>query len=250
MKVPDGFSEAEVIQVIQAVADALAPNPKYAISGFDQDDLRSEIFVASLELLNRQVFDPSRGTLAAFLYRNAANRLKNKKRDLCWRHDCPCPACHEGKFCNGESVCSTYSKWLERNTRKANLAAGLPLDKIDDEKELSLRRPSTVETEAETAEILRLIDERLPVELRSSWLKMRESIYLPRFKRQKVEEALLDILDDAGLPLPTFLNPQSEADQPTDAKEADEASPLCTESVEAAKVEEAGVASRWRDWPS
>jgi hypothetical protein len=60
---------------------------------------------------------------------------------------------------------------------------------------------SPVETAAEASELERLIDERLPLELRADYLRLKAGSLVVAPRRRQVPEAILDIMDDAGLPL-------------------------------------------------
>ena len=56
-----------------------------------------------------------------------------------------------------------------------------------------------VEHDAETAEILRLLDSRLDIEDRRALLMMREGVQVPKRIRREVEQAVMAILEEVGL---------------------------------------------------
>lgn len=195
MRVPRNMTEADVVSTIDKVASTLAHKFKFGYYGVE--DIKQEGVVFALQALEK--YDEIR-PLENFLYSHIRNRLMNLKRDKLRRSDSPCSLCHnsiEGATAHPNGgFCTKYAAWRRRNLSKQNIMTPKDISNISDEKELNTRIESSVVNNAETAEILELIDRRLPVELRSTYLQMRDSVSVPKTRRLEVERAILDILND------------------------------------------------------
>jgi len=66
------------------------------------------------------------------------------------------------------------------------------------EAERSLRVPDRL-AEVESKELDDLIDEELPVDLRADYLRMRSGLRVEKLRRRRVERAVLEILQGAGV---------------------------------------------------
>ena len=75
---------------------------------------------------------------------------------------------------------------------KKNLAAPISLDAIAD----SATHRSELLAKLEYREIVRLIDKYLPVEFRADYLRMREGITVPKPRKDRIEEAILELMED------------------------------------------------------
>ena len=159
------------------------------------------IAVYALDALSR--FCPEAGSLDGFLFRHVRNRLINAKRDLFRRADAPCKVCHnavvDGAPGHQDGECEVYRKWRERNDAKARLSRPLDLSSISDEQEPRMMSSSPVENEAEISELLQVIDERLPLEFRADYLRMRSGVKVSKQRRDVIEQAVLSILSGVGI---------------------------------------------------
>jgi DNA-directed RNA polymerase specialized sigma24 family protein len=192
-------SQAEVLEAIEAVSRALSR--LFPFGPYTADDLSQEIAVWCLEALGR--YDPQPGPdgrptrpLANYFYRHAKNRLCNLFRDKYRRNDPPCLVCHHAVGRRtahpGGEFCKRYLAWAARNEAKASLmraANGQALTEEAGEADAS--------EQAETAELRALVDEKLAVELRGDYLRMRAGEKLPKGRRREVEEAVRHILGAA-----------------------------------------------------
>jgi DNA-directed RNA polymerase specialized sigma24 family protein len=203
MFIPDGFTEAQVTETIRTVCKTLGPN--FAFGYFSADDIEGEAAIFCIEALDR--YEPNGwnpdGTpvrpLENFLYTHARNRLINLKRDKYHRTDPPCKVCSSnGRHADGEQ-CKKFKDWYKRNQAKQHLVRPLPIDGIADEKERNTRAESTVEDDTANLEILSIIDEKLPIDLRSTYLQMRAGESVPKSRRKQVEKAVADIMKKAGV---------------------------------------------------
>ncbi len=198
MVIPPGHTEATVLEAIERAVGVLAPS--FTFGYFDVDDIRQQGRVFAIEILEKETYDPSR-KLENYLYTHIHNRLCNFKRDNFRRNDPPCPPCHRGEWCEEGGPCSKYSAWKKRNAAKSNLMRPLDIEHVHDEHEPGTRTPSTVEDDVQLQELLRMIDQDLPVELRQSYLQMRAGVSVPKARRLQVEKAVSEILKgEVGCP--------------------------------------------------
>lgn len=162
MKKPKNMTEQEVLQKITHVVDRIAP--KYTFNGYDVDDIKQEAFLICMDALDR--YDQKR-PLENFLAVNLSNRLKNFVRD------------------------NYFTKKDEDKKKALNPAHlayedALPSDEID--------------TDAifDASEMQRVIDQRLPKDLRADYLKIISDVYVPKKRKEYILEILRSILEENG----------------------------------------------------
>lgn len=188
-EVPPGKTEDQVLEAIENAVRLLAPS--FVFGYFSLEDIQQEARMMGLEAMER--YDNVR-PLENFLYRHIFNRLINFQRDNWKRNESPCDECHGGVFCSGSDgtqPCKKYRAWLRRNSDKASLMRPLDLDHAPGE---GARQEGTVEEDVVREELLRRIDEELPVELRGYYLKMKAGVSVPKSRREQVEGAIREIL--------------------------------------------------------
>ncbi len=181
-------SEEQLLAAIDNAARILAK--RYACAYLTRDDIRAEIAVMTLEALPR--FDPAKGKLDNFVYSNAVNRCLNLVRSVVRRtEDPPCRACWRDQPHAATPACERFRIWNTRNERKACLAASKTYE--DGQIDRPGREPDVAETVAEN-DLMRLIDERLDIDLRADYLLMLSGKRLTRARREAVQDAVRDIL--------------------------------------------------------
>lgn len=183
--IPEGSTEDEVLAAIEKAVTILAPS--FVFGYYDLEDIKQQARLFGLQALDR--FDTSR-PLANFVYTHIRNRLINLRRDKLRRNDPPCLSCHTGAPCNSGSYCRRYSLWLNRNNAKASLARPLDIDNVSDERERRTQVAPSAEVDAEINELVALINEHLPVELREDYLRMKDGIAIPRARRAEILDAI------------------------------------------------------------
>lgn len=192
MKVPAGYTEAEVLASIEKIVNSLAPS--FTFGYFDVEDIKQEGRFEALKVLEEEKFDETR-KLDNFLYTHIRNRYINLRRNKFKRSDPPCIKCHEGRPCGEDNdFCQAYAEWFKRNSAKANIARPLDIDHISDENEKHTREESEVHEQVEVEELKRIIDERLPVEYRAIYLQMQSGVVVPKVKRLQVEKLVREIV--------------------------------------------------------
>lgn len=209
MRVPEGFTEGEVLAAIENAVKVLAPSFTFGI--YDLEDVQQEARMEGCRVLER--YDPRRDAsgrptrpLENFVYTCIRNRLIRLKRDKLRRTDPPCLLCHHGQGGRSQhpdgQFCKGYLEWRKRNDSKSGLMRPMSLNSrrrgpeedwdaagavVDD-----AARP--VEDTAEASELRRRIDELMPVELRGAYLKMLAGKPVAKSRRLQVEEVVRDAL--------------------------------------------------------
>jgi DNA-directed RNA polymerase specialized sigma24 family protein len=199
MKMPSNMTEKEVVDVIAKVSSSLAKKFKFGYFGID--DMRQQATLFALQGMEK--YDENR-PLENFLYRHVKNRLINFKRDKLRRSDAPCLDCHNAidghtKHPDG-AYCDKYISWQRRNTSKQNIMNAVDITNINDENESRTRIESSVVEDVANAELLKLIGQKLPLELRATYLQMQaDATKVPINKRREVQRVILQILEEADV---------------------------------------------------
>ena len=195
MLLPSGVSQEQFLTATEKVVNILASS--FTFGYFERDDIKQQARLFAIEAMAR--YDPSR-PLDNFLYSHIRNRLINFRRDKFRRNDPPCLACHNSipgaTIHEDRQYCEKYSAWLKRNASKQNIMNPLDIFNISDEHEPNTRTESDVVDDIAERELLALIDMKLDVELRQVYLQMKSGESVPKAKRQQVEKAILEILQD------------------------------------------------------
>lgn len=177
-------TETEFLKVLQKLTAKFAISYKFGM--YDEEDIGQEIAHICLKALPE--FD-GKHSLYSFLLTRIEWRLNNLKRDEFYRATCPCILC-DGKESGdtGHSnrlYCNQFTEWKERNAMKANISApqSIPsnFDKFIDTKPLD---------DLCREELIDLIDEKLPMNLRATYLKMKSGIRVCGVERAKVLDFL------------------------------------------------------------
>jgi DNA-directed RNA polymerase specialized sigma24 family protein len=195
MKLPSNMTETQVVEIMQKVVNLLAPSFRFGC--YDVDDIKQEGMTFAIQAMDK--YDESR-PLENFLYSHIKNRLINLKRDRYKRNDSPCTSCHnaidgytehqDGKYCE------KYIAWYRRNSAKQNLMHTIDISTITQDRETKTKIADSAVYEVEVRELVELVDEFLPAELRASLLQMRAGQPVPKARRLEVERAVQDILKD------------------------------------------------------
>lgn len=184
-----GVEENVVLEEISRVAGIVAQQINFAY--YDVEDIKQEGIVLGLEALAKYDFTRP---LGGFLYIDIRNRILNLKRKVVTRTDPPCLSCHEsidGKTKHSDGrYCGKYKSWKHINSSKRGLAEPQELDTG------SLSCPVDMEGDIEIADFLKRIDTVLPIELRSTYLKMRAGESVDENKQRQVEDLVKELMND------------------------------------------------------
>lgn len=210
MKIPPGYTEQQILEIIENVVNSLARNFRFGYH--DIDDLKQEGRLFAVTAMNEDGYDPTR-PLANFLYRHVRNRMINFRRNNYTRYEPPCIKCpfYDPKNIKSKAKnkcsefmdrmeCERFSGWEKHNIVRKNL---MEPKSIQDESGEYYNFTTTGDfvEEIEFKEILSLIDEKLPVDLRSDYLKMRQrglGNKVSKNRQHKVRQAIMEIIKDYG----------------------------------------------------
>lgn len=189
MFISPGYTEAQVLASIEKAVTILSPG--FAFGHWDRDDVAQYGRLYVIQRLEK--FDPTR-PLDNWVFIMVRNSYINLRRDKLRRNDPPCKICHNSGSCQGKGYCKKYTDWLARNNAKANLMRPLDIEYISDEHEARTRTECHMESEVEMEEVYEKIDRELDVELRATYLQMRDGVTVPKSRRLLVMNAVREIL--------------------------------------------------------
>lgn len=162
-------TEQEIIETITRVSTQVGP--RFVFGYNSAEDLIQEGIREGLEALPR--WDRNR-PLENFMRIHIRNRLYNYKRNNYFRYE------------KNAGIIKS-EKWAERNRRRQNLMC--PLE-IKDE----ICMPDHTVNKVVYKELLDLIKERLPVDLRTDFLRMLDGVSISTVRRIKIQDVIKDIL--------------------------------------------------------
>ena len=177
----------EELSLIQSIAKKIAP--KYKFPGYDAEDIEQEAIIIAIKSL--QFYKSDRGSLTTFIWVHLSRRLKNLRRDKYYR---PLPSKCENPECSHATLCSICSQRLKRNNIKKNIAA--PSDVSNLGAEPSYSEQNILDDRIEADEIRRIIDDKLPLDMRADYLKMLDEVYVPKARRLLIEKKIIEILEE------------------------------------------------------
>lgn len=149
---------------------------KYFISGYQYDDLKNEFVILAMEILKK--YDDSKGKLENFLRVALNNAAQNfvKSRTVDKK---PC-GCEIGLFC-------------ERCRYREGKARVLLTKQYPENVELSAKHNSVRES---LNELLPLIDQKLPLSMRTDWRKILEGTHVVKSRKSEIFEEIREIVKE------------------------------------------------------
>lgn len=207
MNIPKGYTEEEVLDSIEIVVKGLAS--KFRFGYYSNEDMAQETRLECIKALDK--YDPTRNaSLRTFLWTHARNRLSNLKRNKHERQDKPCLNCplnaYDPDYLNSENQCTAYkdkgeckpyASWLQRNSSKKNIMSPIGIQQVRDENESNMRQENDMVDRLYSQAIVDLIDEKIPLNLRQYWIKMKNDIKLNKPEREKLLSAIRDIIGES-----------------------------------------------------
>ena len=205
MVIPSNMTEAQVLAIMDNVANRLASRFKFGYNSVE--DMKQEARMFCIEAMPR--YDGER-PLENFLYIHAHNRLYNLKRNKYMRLDKPCLDCPLSAYdphcakSNSQCTefedkedCELYAAWFKRTSSKHNLMYPKEISSIDDSQEKNMRIDGKpIEDVLDEEEVFRIIDKYLSIELRPYYIKMKNGSRVPKKMRELVNAAVLEIIND------------------------------------------------------
>lgn len=166
MNLPKNMTEEQFLGAFNSVVKKIAH--KYTFTSYEAEDIEQEAFLIAVRAL--EDYDDSR-SLENFLYVHLSNRLKNFKRDNYYRYEVG----------DAQKI---------QNTKK-NILEPIDIDEL-----FHVAEGSSVIEEAYTAEMLAIIDEFLPANMRADYLKLKNKGKLTKANRSRIIKKIQEILSE------------------------------------------------------
>ncbi len=157
----------EVLETIQRVV--ALHSPRYRIPGYQPEDVEQEAYIMCLEAI--KVWDEVKGPLENFLNKHLFFKLKTFVRD--------------------KTLADSIFK-----DRKKGIMCPLDISLLNADEENALIAKDDVLETVQNDEILRKIDEYLPVALRRDYLKMKAGIKVNKGRAKKIRLFILSLLKE------------------------------------------------------
>ena len=205
MKIPKNMTEKEVLEIIDKIAGKLSY--KFRFGYHDIEDMKQQGTLFAIQGMDN--YDESR-PLENFLWTHVRNRLFNYKRDNFERPDKPCFSCpfYDPECKNSKNQCEEFEDkqecdlffgWLSRNSSKKNLMSPVAISEVRNEKEDNMNISSSLLQKLADKELLILIDQNIPMELRLDYLRLKNGLKLPRPKKDTIVGHIKRILKENNL---------------------------------------------------
>lgn len=144
-------------------------SPKYRIPGYELEDIQQEAYIMALECY--EAYDEDCGPFENFLNKHLFYRLKNLVRN------------------------ETLNDSIYKDIRK-QLMCPLDISLVNTERENALVDKDNVFENVEREEILKKIDQYLPISLRKDYLKMKAGVKINRGRANKIKSFIYSLLDE------------------------------------------------------
>lgn len=196
-KLPHNISDEDFISAVDTVTKKLGHKFRFGYHSFE--DMKQQATIFALESLEN--YDSSR-PLENFLWTHIRNRLFNFKRDNYQRPDKPCFKCEFydpllkvssnqcGKFCDKQE-CPLYQTWSLRNENKKNIMAPQQMEDYN----LTKENHNFVEN-IENEEIIKIIENNIPLIDRPNYLKLKHGIKIPRAELIQLKKTIINIIEE------------------------------------------------------
>lgn len=158
---------AEILETMQRIISLHAS--KYKIPGYDTEDIAQEAFIMALECF--KAWKPSIGPFENFLSKHLYFRLRTFVRD------------------------KTLNDSIFKENKK-QLLSPLDISLVNIENESALIDPDNVIENVEREEILKKIDNYLPVSLRKDYLRMKDGVKINRGRATKIKQFIYTLLQE------------------------------------------------------
>lgn len=197
MKIPKGMTEDEVVKTIEEVVNILAS--KFTFGYNSKEDMKQEGARFAIKAINDGDYDETR-PLKNFLYRHVRNRLINYKRDNYFRNESPCKSCvfFDPKYKKSTNQCGAFpdkgdckklSDWQRKSSTKQSLMRPVDVSLVNEDSMSMEPHDGKISFE----EIKKVIEDNIPVDLRSDYLRMIDGVQIPKSRRQKIRNLVLEI---------------------------------------------------------
>lgn len=192
MKIPKGYSEEEVLALIEKISKRLAY--KFIFPPYEYGDVVQEGIILGIEGLEKY---SDTYPLENFLWVHIRRRLCTFKRNNYVRLNKPCLNCpfkayiKQGDICTKfkeKEECELYVAWDAVIQRKKNINSPISM-------EYENYQESDCTSDLSNKEILELIDKNISLEMRPLWLKLKGSVKLTRTEMAQIRNDIEIILE-------------------------------------------------------
>jgi hypothetical protein len=202
--IPAGYTEKDVIRIIDRIARRLAPKFRFGYHAIEDMEQQARLF--AWEALS--AYD-GRCQLNTFLFTHINNRLHNYKRDNFERIDKPCLKCPINKYSKKLGKCKKYKEdylddcqfyygWILRNNSKKNLMAPADIDNIDDKNEHNMWISGDIMDDINYSELIKKIKDKVPINSLENFNKFVGGAKLSGVAKTKIKEMIIEILENEG----------------------------------------------------
>ena len=207
MYLPKGYTEPQVIAIIQAIAARLAG--KFKFGYHELEDMKQQVYIEILTPDRKgfnalEKFDPANGApLDSFLWVHVRNHLHNFKRNNFARPDKPCDNCPLAAYVNFECTafsnmndCEIYDRWEARNQSKKSLMA------TKEESSGTIDEADGIDKLSHGKEIFSIINDNIHYSFREDWIRFTNRLKLSKKRREELMAEILSILQAKNIELP------------------------------------------------
>ena len=201
MRLPKDLEEKDFLKIVDSINNQIAGT--FPFGSYTLDDIKQEAYLFAVEALEK--FDPIKGNpskkrdnvkdrLFNFLRQHIRNRLINLKRDNFERNEPPyklCPFCNPSVDlkcveCGSEIDQDKWESWKMKSESKKNLATAMEFNQ--DRAEPHRFDP------LENYEIHKVINDHLPLDLRTDYLRLMDGVNVCAARKEKVQDFVALIL--------------------------------------------------------
>jgi DNA-directed RNA polymerase specialized sigma24 family protein len=204
MRLPDGVSEERFLEATNRVLNLLAT--KFVFTYHQLDDIKQQGMLFAIKIMATNKYDTAR-PLENFLYTHLRNQFINYKRDNYIRNEPPCLTCifydpsrtKSSDQCTAfgtKQECEKLQSWNHRNAVKRNIIQPIDVESVMDYG--CAKKSDIVLLEMESQELERLIDDKLPMDMRADYLRLRAGEPVSKSRKLTIRNAVADILAESG----------------------------------------------------
>jgi len=201
---PNNVDEQDFLNALENISKRLGHKFKFGYHSYE--DMKQQAAIFALEGLEK--YDNKR-PLENFLWTHVRNRLFNYKRDNYQRPDNPCLNCifydphrnHSLNQCKehtNKSNCPEYNNWNNRNSNKKNIMKPVGIQDLQ-EANISIPKLASDDNILEIIadeQILKILDENIPAQYRSTYLKLKHGDKVYKTDLTKLTTCIKQILKD------------------------------------------------------
>lgn len=185
MFVPEGYTEEEVINIINSVLSKIAP--AFCFGYYEKEDMMQEGFIIAMSILPG--YDKKYASLETFLTNSIKRRFLNMIRDKFYRYTPPCDSCKDSGTCD-ECSCEKFIAWNKKNKIKKNL-----MD-FPDYDGCVVYEDTDQDEEIYGKELLSYVSERVPLAIRADFCRLIDGAKLSKLRKEELVATIKEILED------------------------------------------------------